>query len=528
MLLRQMIIGLFAMLATASPGFAQWHEAKTRHFIIYSQQGPRELQSYAERLERFDTAVRLVRRMPDPVLTDGAKVTIYVLPTLAALQRLAEERNRNRNIYGFYLPRASGSVAFVTDRINSGPSGLRAEEIFQHEYIHHLMLSDQAVPYAAWQIEGYAEFFGTAQVQRDGSVKIGLAPQSRGWSILNDIGFSAEDLLGAREPKTDAERSSVYGKGWLLTHLLTFSKTRGGQLNRYIEGLTRGERPLDAARVAFGDLKQLDREMDRYARGSISGVQVPPGPAPTVAVRRMTAGESAIMSVRIRSDRGVNRTTAPQVAEDARRIAAAHPTDAFVQGVLAETEYDVRNYTAAIAAADRALGVAPANIQALIYKGRAMMALARAAPAKADWPEVRRQFVRANRADTENAEPLYLFYQSFAAAGQQPTKAAIEGLIYAQTLAPQDRGLRMTAVRQLLRSGKHAEAERMLIPIVFDPHAEPATRTLMTSLLDHIRKGTSAPFSLPEPDGSADDGEDLGASYSNQGIARPSTLPEGE
>ena len=494
-----MVLRRLAVCCRIGPAFsgqavAAWNEAKTKHFIIYSEQSPKALHAFAERLERFDAAVRLIRRMPDPELTDGGKVTIYVLPTLAALQKLHSDRGSN--VYGFYIPRASGSVAFVTDSIDRGPA-LRAEEIFQHEYIHHMMLSDQALPYASWQIEGYAEFFGSAQVMRDGSVKVGLPPQARAYSILNDIGFNAEGLLSAREPKDDAERSSVYAKGWLLTHYLTFNKTRQPQLNRYIEGLAAGEKPLDAARAAFGDLKQLDRELDRYATGSISGVQVPAGPAPAVIVRRMSDGESAMMNVRIRSDRGVNAKSAPLIAADARRIAAAYPNDPFVQGALAETEYDVKDYRASIAAADRALGVSPTNVQALVYKGRALMALARAEPGKANWAEVRQLFVRANRADTENAEPLYLYYQSFAAARQTPTKSAIEGLFYAQALAPQDRGLRLVTVRQLIASSKPVQAERTLLPLAFDPHADPATRTSMARLLDRIRSKAASPFDFP-------------------------------
>ena len=42
------------------PGLAQaaWHEARSNHFIIYADMGPGELKQYAERLERFDQAVR--------------------------------------------------------------------------------------------------------------------------------------------------------------------------------------------------------------------------------------------------------------------------------------------------------------------------------------------------------------------------------------------------------------------------------------------------------------------------------------
>lgn len=485
MLFARVILAVLLTLAATGQALAQWHEARTKHFIIYSEQPPAELKGYAERLERFDAAVRRIGEMSDPPLTDGGKVTIYVLPSVDAVQRLHGQKNSN--ILGFYSPRASGSVAFVSNRTRERLEGLRAEHVFQHEYLHHMMLTSQTVPYPAWMVEGYAEFYGTAEVQRDGSVKVGLPPQSRASTVLLDLGFNAEQMVTGVAPKTDEQRSSLYAKGWLLTHMLAFDPVRRPQLDKYLKALSRGEAPLAAAQGAFGDLKQLDKDLDRYGRGSFKGVIVSPGPAPEVAIRRLSVAEGAIMPVRIRSDRGVNPATAPQVAADARKIAAAYPTDPFVQGVLAEAEFDAKDYKAAVAAADRALAADPKSTQAMLYKGRALMALARAEPGKADWAEVRRWFIRANRADTENAEPLYLYYQSFLAAGERPSKSAAEGLLYAQALAPQDMGLRYAAVRQLLLDGKAAEAEPLFAQIIFNPHVSTLKRPKLLEAMERIR-----------------------------------------
>jgi hypothetical protein len=51
------------------------------------------------------------------------------------------------------------------------------------------------------------------------------------------------------------------------------------------------------------------------------------------------------------------------------------------------------------------------------------MKLAMAKPGSAaDWKSVRSWFAKANRLDTENAEPLILYYQSFVAAGERPDR----------------------------------------------------------------------------------------------------------
>lgn len=501
--MRRLLLAFFALFLT-TPAAANWHEARTKHFIIYSQQKPDDLRAYAERLERFDTAVRKVRGMEDPPLTDGGKLTIYILPTVTDLRRLAGV-SVDSGILGYYMGRASGSVAFFSNREERSSGRQRAEDrirpehVFQHEYMHHLQLSDQRYPFAPWFVEGTAEFFGTADVREDGTVIIGAPPLARGWSVLEGVGLTFEQLLAAVPAKDQLQLSSIYGRGWLMTHYLALEPSRRGQMTKYLNAKRSGTPPLEAAKLAFGDLSQLGRELTRYSRTNFQAFPVPPGPRPEVAIRQLTAGEDAIMGVRLRSENGVNRKTAPGVAADARRIAAAYPNEPFVQGVLAEAEFDAKEYAAAIAAADRALAVQPNNVQALVYRGMAMMELAKADPAKADWAEIRRWFVRANRSDVENAEPLWLFYQTFKEAGQQPTKAAIEGLLYAQALAPQDRDLRMATVHRLLTDNKPAEAEAMFTTLVFDPHLPPKKQATLSEVLTKIKaKDSKGALSLIE------------------------------
>ncbi|WP_344706490.1 hypothetical protein [Sphingomonas swuensis] len=483
--MRRFLLASVLLLGT-SPAAAAWQEARTKHFIIYSEQKTEDLRAYAERLERYDRAVRTVRGMDDPALSDGGKVTIFVLPNVAAVQRL--HSFSGSNVLGFYLGRAEGSVAFVPSRIGARTRvEIDADHVFQHEYMHHLQLSDQKSPLASWMVEGIAEFFGTAGVDEDGTVRIGAPPQVRGYMVLEDVGFTTEQLLTGQTPKNAIERESVYGKGWLLTHYLAFDKARAGQLTRYTTALGRGEKPLAAANGAFGDLKKLEAELEKYARGKFNGLNVPPGPKPEVTVRPVSEGQAAIMAVRMRSERGVDKSSAPGVASSARAIGQRYPGDPLVQGIVAEAEFDAKNYPAALAAADRALAADPNNVQAMIYKGRTLAAMAKEKGASADWAEVRRWFIRANRADTENAEPLYLFYQTFADSGQAPTASAKEGLYYAQALAPQDMGLRLAAVRQLLQDNKVAEAEPMFAAIAFNPHLGPSQQTKLAEVMALIR-----------------------------------------
>ena len=480
-----------ALIAFAMPGLASaaWHEARSKHFIIYADLRPTEIQRYAERLERYDQAVRRVRGMEDPQLTDAQRLTVYALRNENAIARLAG----SAIVRGFYRASASGSAAFVPSRAGSRElSGdLDTGAIFFHEYAHHLQLEATSYAIPPWAVEGFAEFFATAQIEKGGDVLIGAPPQYRGYSLFNGSGLKLEEMVGATYKDLDeGQIDLLYGMGWLLTHYLSFEPSRRGQLTNYIDAIQRGTSAMEAAKAAFGDLQKLDRELNKYMRGRFNGVRVVGNTLAIgdIAVRPLNPGEAAIMDVHIRSRRGVDKKAAAEVVADARRAAAPYPGDPFVQSALAEAEFDAGNYAAAEAAADRVLANNPNYVRGLLYKGRARMEVAQG-NAGANWKEIRSWFEKANRADTENAEPLLLFYQSFASAGQPPTKNAIDGLLYAVALVPQDDDVRVNAVRQMLIDNNLKAASQLFAPLAYEPHASQENRTNSAKVMAAIIGG---------------------------------------
>jgi hypothetical protein len=115
-----------------------------------------------------------------------------------------------------------------------------------------------------------------------------------------------ETMLGTWPARlNDEAREAVYGRGWLLTHYLTFEPKRAGQLGRYLGGLNQGKPGIEVARAAFGDLKQLGRELESYLkRSKISALNIKPAAiaTPKVEMRALNAGEAAMMTVRVRSE----------------------------------------------------------------------------------------------------------------------------------------------------------------------------------------------------------------------------------
>ena len=483
------ILSVALSIGAATPAQAAWHEAKSKHFVIYGDAREGEMRRFAERLERIDQAVRFVRKMDDPPLTDSNKLTIFMLTNQDSIAKLAG----SSLVAGFYIPRVSGAVAFVPRKAGSAEWELNSEGIFIHEYAHHLQLQDTSAALPEWLVEGFAEFFTTAKVRPDGSVDIGLPPQHRGFTLLSStLSLPVEQLVLGRGKITDGELVDLfYGRSWALTHYLTFKQERAGQLGRYLAALHSGQAPLDAARASFGDLARLDRELAQYIRTNVPGQRVHSRVLTVgeIQTRQLRNGEAAIMEVRIRSDRGVNEKTAPGVAAEARRIAAAYPTDPAVQVALSEAEFDVRDYKAAEAAADRALAADPRNVEAMIYKGRALTEQAKASGQPANWASIRAWFTRANKADVEAPEPLYRFYETYLLEGVKPPPAAVDALLYSAVLVPQDRTVRWTAVQQLLLDNKLAQAREWFAPLAYSPHASKEAREAAGKVMEALAKG---------------------------------------
>ena len=267
-------VALAALLVVPSHANAKWYEATSRHFNVYSEQSPDELRAYASKLERYDSAVRAVRKMADPANTHD-RLTVYLVQDADQVARLAGAPGSG--ILGFWNSRAAGPVAFANSEPKRSKYSLDGQTVFFHEYLHHLMLQDAVRTYPTWMSEGYAEFFAPAEFHDDGSVEIGKPPQYRGWELHNLEGMPLAEMLGGIYNQTTGEEwISQYSHGWLLTHYLAFEPSRQGQIDRYVNAINAGVPALEAAKQAFGDLKKLDKELDAYlARKTIPTRTIP-------------------------------------------------------------------------------------------------------------------------------------------------------------------------------------------------------------------------------------------------------------
>jgi tetratricopeptide (TPR) repeat protein len=475
----------FSMLASSA--HADWSEASSDHFVIYSQQSEKSLRPFAERLELFHATVAQVLRKHPPKPSPSNRVMIFVVSNETEVQKLIRTQ---ASIAGIYRPRAGATVALVPQlRHARAKWELAPETVLFHEYAHHFMYGITARAYPRWFVEGFAEFFAGVRFKPD-QVHLGMPATHRVLELEFATHLPIRDLLAFSGSTRDSKvkNEAFYGDSWALFHYLQFAPERAGQLGRYQALLGQGKDALEAAEGAFGDLDQLDKEVLLYwKRGYMSHVVIERstlliGP---INVRQVSAGAAEMMTIAIQSRLGLAEEDAKSLLPEAQQIAARHPADADVQTVLASVELAAGNADAAIAAADRAMAIQPANVAAQIQKGQALFDQVEAgALPRESWAWVRAQFVKANSLENDHPIPLIQFYKSYLAQGVRPTRNAIDGLAWAMQMAPFDFSVRWLVSQELISDDRLAEAAEVLAPIAYSPHRNEFTDQALDKLLE--------------------------------------------
>jgi tetratricopeptide (TPR) repeat protein len=487
--LRALLLAL-GLVLVAAPAGAAWREARSAHFIIYSEEKADTLHSFATKLERFDAALRFLLKLPPREDGPNTRLTVFLVASGYDVNRLVG----GEGVAGYYRGRIGRSTAVVPRR----PSqyGLPLDTVLLHEYTHHFLHRNLPGAFPTWFSEGFAEFNATTQFHEDGSIDFGLPARHRNNALFEMDRLPIQMLLDGNYSRLIGEQLlALYGRGWLLTHYLLFAPERQGQLDTYLAEIGRGQPNRAAAEKAFGDIAKLGSDLERYKRqrqlpySRLDAKRLAVGP---VEVRELSAGANAIMPVHLRARGGASGAVPETLAAEARRVARDHPDDPFVLHVLAEAELRAERYEAADAALEKLLAQNPDDVPALTLQGSSAIGRLRAARSRdaEAWKAARRWLIRANTLDPLAPEPLLRFYQSFEAAGEAPTANAIDALISAHLLAREDDGLRYTLGWRLLKDGKTEEARRVLAPAAYSPHGRGAA--LIRTVLDALDAGGPA------------------------------------
>ena len=479
-----------AMVLVSHPADARWIRADTDNFIIYSEGSERSLRSFAENLQRFDSTLRF--RFGVSGGLEANRLEIYLVPRADDAGRLASGKSGS-SIAGFYHATSNGSFA-VSNRENDEGLGTPAsQQVLFHEYGHHFMKRHIPAAFPAWFVEGFAEYYSTVDFTKDGRASLGKPVHRRADGLTNMPELPAETLLLGQpsDMRGSGQMDVYYGRAWLLTHMLYNVPSRKGQLLAYMEAINRGESAGKAARDVFGDLAQLDKELNRYLDRRIGFVTLfePSEVSGTITITVLPPAEDAVVPLRLERLSADDDPARMVVVRDAlRRLTSAQPGDAAAWYELAEAEWgmgdDQRDLAGVRSAVDKALALAPDHVRANVLLGRLLAKeldqIGEYSPEA--WRGVRAPIVRANRANPDDPIPLYAFYQSYLSQGVRPPEVAVQGLARAFLLQPENTTIRIGHVFALANQGKYAAAENLAKTVAFDPHDQGDGKALLERL----------------------------------------------
>jgi hypothetical protein len=461
---RNLLIGLWLIFSTAAQ--AEWHEARSNNFLVYSEGGEQQLRDFTAKLEKFHFILRAmhnITRSPPP-----NRLHVYLLRDIDAVQRSAG----GASVAGYSIFRARGPM-LVGTRQGGGQNayGINPEPILLHEYSHHFMYFYFPATYPTWYSEGFAEFWGQIQIGDDNLVRIG-APAGYRFDSFEGNRWMPIDRILAAHSYADARNDLdlIYAEGWLLNRYLFTNSMRSGQLSRYLTLINQGRSYEQAMQEAFGgNTGALDSELRRFAEQSrfpILDVPFRPIDVGPITIRTLRPAEAALIDQNIRLSQEIPAREAADFARTVSGIASHYPDDPYALEILIEAQRLAGNAAAATTAADHLLRIEPDNARGLMHKG-SLQAEALAAAHSTDdasWDAARQLILRANRLAPNDPLILEAYYDSFADQSVLPPASAQNAFFHALQLAPGDEELRYRVAADFERRDMIPEAIAVIRP----------------------------------------------------------------
>jgi len=452
----------------AGPVQAEWREARTDRFVIYSEGSETDLRARVIALHRFDRLIRAPFGLSDEaparplpiILVSGRDGMEALYPDVPA------------NIGGFYSSNEQDVYAVLNRRLD--------DKVLLHEYVHHVMRQNFPIALPAWFSEGVAEFYMTARIN-DRETQVGFRDDGRVLT-LNRLAWLPMDRLLTRRALSGSreQMAAFYAQSWLLTHYLLSDPVRRQGLEAYLKAVSEGVTPMDAVRSAMGTTPEaLERTLRDYQRGTMPyGVYpTPPSDAVAMSIRTLPPSADAVFLLSIRLNYGQRGTDGPQVLVRVREAAARWPGDRLANMTLAKAEFAWGTPETTEAALNGVLAIDAADVEALRWMARLRQRAAAQAQEAGDDAmrdlrngEARVFLARALAVDPNDYRIYLALGRSRRWSASYPNANDLATWSAAVELAPQVGAVRWEAAEAFSRAGQNETAIALLLPLANDPH----------------------------------------------------------
>lgn len=506
-LLALVAVALSTTLA-AAPAQAAWMKAETDRFVVYGDARENVLRDYAVRLTLFDVVLRIMHHLPETP-TQPRKLAVYLMNDRDDMRRVRPQMEPR--VAGVYIAAPQATFALALTGANGG--GLGKDDTLFHEYAHHFMLSNFPAAYPGWFVEGWAEYYMTAEIN-DRQVRLGGYNEGRAYSLFNARWLPMEDVIGKAPWETPRDRRhQYYSQAWLLTHYMKADPKRAEGLNQAMRDIAAGAPAVKAFQDATGmDMETLTRELRNYRRLNRLAINLKQDWNPPVTIARLPASADDLLLDSLRLAVSDTRQPDAAVLAGIRRKAAKHPGDAFAELTLAHAEFTWGDIAAGEAIVDRRLKATPDDPETLYMAGMGQILAGYREPARRleRFRAARASLAKAYQLNGADYRPIFAYAASRTVEPNFPTDNDLNVLLQARSLAPSLADASFLAGAALARKGRAEDARKVLAVVANNPHGGRAAvraRALMAGKSEQAAEAEAAaapdddePVQPDEPD----------------------------
>lgn len=248
-------------------GIQHWLEVKTEHFTVYCDGSERQARTVSAQLERMHDL--FAKLLPHATEDAGSRIVVLALKNRRDFQGVEPVEYLGKgslDLAGYFLQTPDQSfIALRLDGEGEHPYG-----VLYHEYTHYMLRHAVTIP--VWLNEGLAQFYENTDLG-DKTARFGQ-PSANELIYLRQQRLIPLPTLFAVDHNSpfyhEQDKGNVfYAESWALTHMLFLRDFQRHTMNlsAYVSDVAKGDDPVTAAAKAFGDLKQLQHDLDAYVNG---------------------------------------------------------------------------------------------------------------------------------------------------------------------------------------------------------------------------------------------------------------------
>jgi len=253
--------------AAEHPG--AWVEVRSPHFTVASNAGEKEARRIAAQFEAIRAAFR--NAFPELRVDAGKPMSVLALADADSMKEFLPDfwaAKDGVRPAGLFLGSFDKNYAVL--RLDANGTGENPFHSLYHEYMHAILrVNFRKLP--LWLNEGLADYYGNAILEENG-IELGRVSRAELGVLQHTPLIPIATLMkvdqGSPLYNENSPASLFYAESWGLVHFLLTDPeaAKNRLLAKYFKLFEETDDAEEAARGAFGDLKNLEERLQRYAR----------------------------------------------------------------------------------------------------------------------------------------------------------------------------------------------------------------------------------------------------------------------